>query len=126
MGHDVEDYFETRNGFSNEEKLQEMKLLLDFHPLFHSITDSVFVTTVDDGITTTNSNNIYHEYTLIAPQDNTTYYIQVHAKAAQDEITLRVEADTPFDLNVIQTPTPIFNLIILILSNLNGKKSYCN
>lgn len=75
MGHDVEDDFETRNGFTNEENLQEMARILKGHPL--CMAQGVEKKCV-----------LY----LKATCDNDTFLLKANTVVAQDKMVLKVSS----------------------------------
>lgn len=61
VGHDIEDLYETRNEFVNEERLLEIKQKMELRPIFNAIrTIPTIVTESTPHAVSINSHNAYH------------------------------------------------------------------
>lgn len=92
MGHDISTSIESRNAFSHEEKLQEMKEFIDMHPLCPSDSKRNFAT---------HSQNA----TFVAKGNRTTVFA-VKVREPGDCLSIKAESSAPFDVDLHTCPMP--------------------
>lgn len=91
IGHDIDDAYETRNEFVNEEKLFEIKQKLDQRPILNTsyLTEEPQVIAYEDNQPYTLYGNIPKKYQLALHQN--TVKVQVTAKEPLDPITITLK-----------------------------------
>ncbi len=95
MGHDVEDDYVTRNSFTTESKLMEMKALLRYHPLDESNMPPNPTTLVDD-MAIAPPQNQEHTFLLKPEEAGATYFLEVKSTIPTDSVSVNVESNKKF------------------------------
>lgn len=97
IGHDIEDPYETRNEFVNEEKLYQIKLKLDQRPLVNTHVSSRPFVKLDCGVV-----QLINESTkLSVPVDNAQINIQLAAVEPTDPVHIHISTH-PQNLSIVQ------------------------
>lgn len=108
MGQDVEEMTETRNGYTNEHKLFEMKQVLEAHPINH--LEEVDIQPVEIGLEEPiyqSAGKPIHKYRL--PMDGKRVQMCISAKEMLDKITLHMKSTTgqPIHVEIQEQPQPL-------------------
>ncbi len=107
IGQAVEDLYEDRNSFANEEKLYALKILLDKHP-FNFILDTEKPKEPKNIDTTPYLPNVSDTtYHITAEDDNARYLFSMVAREPREPITVSLNSDNPVDVQLNIKAEPV-------------------
>lgn len=108
IGQAVEDIYENRNSFANEEKLYALKILLDKHP-FNFIFDveekmkgpsDIHMAPYQQNVSDTN-------YRIVAEDDNARYLFSMVARESREPITVSIKSSNLVDITLNTNAKPV-------------------